>query len=76
MTLYHQEEETSGVVSPVRTDVVNEGNTPLGQSPLDEPTADVCSFSSERKEDRTRVEAAASRLIHTQNMFYSHVTVL
>ena len=68
-TLYPQEEETSGVVTPVQTDVVNEGNIPPGRSPSDEPTADVCSFSSERKEDKRSFKAAASRLIHTQNMF-------
>lgn len=41
----------TGVVVPVQTVVVNEGNTPRGQSQEDERTTDVYFSSSERKEE-------------------------
>lgn len=57
----------TGVVIPVQMVVVNEGNTPLGQSPKDERTVDVYFSSSERKEEMKHFNAAAF-------WFVSHMT--
>lgn len=60
---------SSGVFIPVLTVVVNEGNSPRGQSPEDELTADVYSSSSERKENC--FNASFSHLIHNQGFSFS-----